>query len=239
MRSGADRLAAGLRALQGRRLSSDVPRSPLEAELDSLVARYGEAEVAAVFKARRKKPLGRPSGDHLPYLLEMARTIAIAAPSRASLPGKRRTVFDKEISLAAKRVAVGTPQYDATHRKDVAKTLRQKFKKVVHGPSTDLAELFTKGAILVTLIIGERFRLAPFKDHPDGAAMFTELESMEAVVVDCLNTSTGAILRTLIIRERIRWASFKDHPDRAAAFTNLDAIEALVGRLLENLNRKR
>jgi hypothetical protein len=230
MRSGADRLAAGLRALQGLRLSSDVPRSPLEAELDILVARYGEAEVAAVFKARRKKPLGRPSGDHLPYLLEMARTIAIAAPSRASLPGKRRAV-DKEISLAAKRVAVGTPQYDATHRKDVAKTLRQKFKKVVHGPSTNLAELFTKCAILWTLIIGERSRLAPFKDHPDVAAMFTELESMEAVVVDCLTTSTGAILRTFIIRERVRWTLFKDHPDVAAVFTKLDAIEALVGRL--------
>jgi hypothetical protein len=107
MLAGAAELAEGSRALQERRFS--VPRSTLEAELDSLVERYGEAEVAAVFKARRKKPRGRPSRKYLPHLMQMALmiaiaelsrapalTIAIAAQSRAPLPGKRRTVLTKK-----------------------------------------------------------------------------------------------------------------------------------------------
>ena len=181
MLAGAAELADGLRALQERRFS--VPRSTLEAELDSLVERYGEAEVAAVFEARRKKPRGRPSRNYFPHLMQMALTIAIAAQSRAPLPGKRRTVFDKKISLAAKKVAVGTPQYDATHRKDVAKTLRQKFKKVVYGNPADLVELLTLTAILYPIIISERLLWAPFKDHPDGAAIFAKYEAMEANIV--------------------------------------------------------
>ena len=81
MLAGAAELADGLRAPQGRRFS--VRRSTLEAELDSLVERYGEAEVAAVFEARRKKPRGRPSRNYVPHLVEMALTIAFAAQSRA------------------------------------------------------------------------------------------------------------------------------------------------------------
>lgn len=158
---------------------SDGPQPTLKEELDSLIDRYSESEVAAAFKARTRKPLGRPPEDDLLHLLEMARLIAIAAPSRSWRSTRTRTVFDREISWVAKEVGLNTPRYDKTRRKDVAKTLRQKFKKVLRTPTT-LAELMIQVAILRRLILGERCRWAPYDYLPEGAAILAELDAMQA-----------------------------------------------------------
>jgi hypothetical protein len=175
---------------------SDGP--PLWAELDRLIDRFGEAEVAAALDARRKRPRGRPPEEDRPYLLEMASIIALSemasiiAP-RPWKPTKRRGIFQQKISWTAKEVAPQIPRYDPAVRKDVAKTLRGKFNKalqisrIIHSkqpPEKKLSELATAIAIMQRLLFGQRHRWTPFSDLPEGVVRLAEVDEPDCLAND-------------------------------------------------------
>ena len=151
----------------------------LETVLLWLLDSWGEAQIRETLDfLTRPGAGGRPLQDDRPYLLEIARTIASAAPSRSwPTPTKKRTPWATTISRAAREVAVRTPQYKPG--KNVSKTLRGKFYEILDGPPQHVSDLTMRIAILLVLIGGERCRWADLGNLPERTAILAKLDDLE------------------------------------------------------------
>ena len=175
---------------------ADGPSPILRALLDRLANEFGETELTAAFDARTKKrPRKRPPELDQSHLIEMAEMIMIP-PVLRPRPGRAagRTVLEQEISWAASQIAPKTSRY--VNGKDVAKTLRQKFNKILRGGYLDHGALsngefgeawlgfMTTAVIAQRLIVGQKIRWEPYRESPAGSIILMELEEMDRTVQD-------------------------------------------------------
>jgi hypothetical protein len=153
---------------------------PLEAELDRLIDQFGEAKVVATLAARTKRPAGRPPGDDMLYLFQIARVAGRVWPAGISTSGRghKQTSIEKSVSRAAKEIATLIPRYDPNLRKDVQKTLRLKFMKAFRDPPKYVHELMLQLALHKYFIMGLRERWEPLGDLPEGMTTLAQLDEL-------------------------------------------------------------
>jgi hypothetical protein len=162
---------------------AEVEAPLVESLLNRLLVR---GQIAAAFGARddnrgaerQKRPRGRPAEDDTPHVAEMVRIII----------REENTFFDsKAVSKAANQAAEGVSRRHPKYRKDVAKTLRYKFKKTLQElKRREILSFVADFARLSIRVEEERRHRAPFGHLPNLAGVLAEHDELQKVIDDFL-----------------------------------------------------